>query len=449
MTDIKLTNKNMVGAANDYAAALRFLQEQTKFGINLGLARIERLLELMGNPEKQGVKYLHIGGTNGKGSVSAFLSAIMPAAGKSCGLFTSPHLHTYRERYRINNQLISREEVTSRINAIKPLLEKMAAEGSEAPTEFEVSTALALKYFADKQTEYAVVEVGLGGEIDSTNVITPELSVITNVAIDHIDYLGGTVEEIARVKAGIIKPGRPCVTCAEDAAVLAVLRQKAAAVGAPLHCYGEAFAVADAAFDATGQTFTYVDLQSGDRLAKLRINLLGEHQLKNAAAAVAAARLLDVPEAAIREGLAAARWPGRLELVSEQPLIVLDGAHNEAGMIALAAAIKTYWPGRKICAVLGMLADKQRREALCHLLPLLDRAVICRVPSYRAGDWETLGELCRDYNVPYQLIEEVPKAVAAGRAELANGADMLLISGSLYMLADARACLVEVETDDI
>lgn len=444
-----MTDNNMVGAANDYAAALRFLQEQTKFGINLGLARIQRLLELMGNPQQQGVKYLHIGGTNGKGSVSAMLSAVMLAAGRDCGLFTSPHLHTYRERYRINDQLISREEVVCRINSIKPLLEQMAAEGSEAPTEFEVSTALALKYFADKQTEYAVVEVGLGGEIDSTNVIMPELSVITNVAIDHVDYLGGTVKEIAAVKAGIIKPGRPCVTCAEDEAVLAVLRDKAKAVGAPLLCINEAFSVADAAFDKTGQTFTYVDLQSGDKLVGLRINLPGEHQLKNAAAAVAAARLLDVPEAAIRKGLLAARWPGRLEVMSENPLIVLDGAHNEAGMIALAAAIKRYWPARRICAVLGMLADKQRREALCHLLPLIDRAVICRVPSYRAGDWQTLGDLCCDYNVPYQLIENVPAAVAAGQAQLANGADMLLISGSLYMLADARACLVEVETDDI
>lgn len=441
-----MTNKNMVGAA-DYAAALRFLEEQTKFGINLGLARIERLLELMGNPEKQGVKYLHIGGTNGKGSVSAFLSAMMRAAGKRCGLFTSPHLHTYRERYRINGELISREDVVRRIEEIKPLLAQMAAEGSEVPTEFEVSTALALKYFTDKAAEYAVMEVGLGGEIDSTNVIMPELSVITNVAIDHIDYLGGTVEEIAAVKAGIIKPGKPCVTAAEDEAVLAVLEGKARAVGAPLICIGRDFAVKNARFDECSQTFDYVDLRTAEKMENLRINLLGEHQLKNAAAAVAAARLLGLPETAIRTGLGQASWPGRLEVVSREPLIVLDGAHNEAGMAALAAAIKQYWPGKKICAVLGMLADKQRKEALANLLPLLDRAVICRVPSYRAGDWESLGELCREYGVPYQLIEEVPCAVVAGQAELQNGADMLLISGSLYMLADARACLVEVETD--
>lgn len=439
----------MVGAA-EYAAALRFLEEQTKFGINLGLARIERLLELMGSPERQGVKYLHIGGTNGKGSVSAFLSSILIAAGKDCALFTSPHLHTYRERYRINNELISREEVVSRVERIKPLLAQMAAEGAEAPTEFEVSTALALNYFTERKTEYAVIEVGLGGEIDSTNVITPELSIITNVAIDHVDYLGNTPAEIATVKAGIIKAGKPCFTAADDEAVLQVLRDKAEKVNAPLYCYGRDFVINSATFDEAGQEFTYEDLRSGERIVGLHIGLLGEHQLKNAALAVAAARYLGVTENAIRDGLAAARWAGRLEVVSRKPLIVLDGAHNEAGMIALSAAINTYWRGRKICAVLGMLADKQRREALRHLLPLLDSAVICRVPSYRAGDWQTLGELCREYGVPYQLIEDVPSAVAAGQAQVADGAaDMLLISGSLYMLADARACLVEVETDEL
>lgn len=444
-----MTNNNIGGAA-EYAAALRFLEDCTKFGINLGLGRIERLLALMGNPERQGVKYLHIGGTNGKGSVSAFLSSILLAAGKDCGLFTSPHLHTYRERYRINNELISREEVVRRVERIKPLLAKMQAEGTEAPTEFEVSTAMALNYFTERKTEYAVIEVGLGGEIDSTNVITPKLSIITNVAIDHTDYLGNTPAEIAAVKAGIIKADKPCFTAAEDEAVLAVLRGKAESVGAPLYCYGEDFVVGGAAFDEGGQTFTYEDLRNGERIEGLRINLVGEHQLKNAALAVAAARSLGLSEAAIREGLAAAKWPGRLEVVSREPLIVLDGAHNEAGMLALSAAIRQYWPKRKICAVLGMLADKQRREALRHLLPLLDSAVICRVPSYRAGDWESLGELCKEYGVPYRLIEEVPAAVAAGKASLTEGAaDMLLISGSLYMLADARACLVEVETDEL
>lgn len=443
-----MTNTEFLAGAADYAAALRFLEEQTKFGINLGLGRIQRLLQLMGNPQQQGVKYLHIGGTNGKGSVSAMLSACLIAADKSCGLFTSPHLHTYRERYRINNNLISREEIVRRVQAVKPLLAQMQAEGAEAPTEFEVSTAMALNYFTEAKTEYAVIEVGLGGEIDSTNVITPELAIITNVAIDHIDYLGNTKEEIAAVKAGIIKAGKPCFTAAEDEAVLAVLRQKAMSVEAPLFCYGQDFTVSDVVYDESGQTFTYNDLRTGEALCGLRINLLGEHQLKNAALAVAAARYLNLPQAAIYSGLQAARWPGRLEVVCQNPLIVLDGAHNEAGMQALAAAIKRYWPGKKICAVLGMLADKQRREALCHLLPLLDSAVICRVPSYRAGDWQTLGELCREYKVPYQLIEEVPAAVAAGRAGLQNGADMLLISGSLYMLADARACLVEVETDE-
>lgn len=438
---------NLTEAA-EYTAALRFLEEQTKFGVNLGLQRIKRLLALMDDPERAGVKYLHIGGTNGKGSVSVMLAGILQAAEYKCGLFTSPHLHSYRERYRINGALISKAEVVRQVARIKPLLAAMQAEGAEAPTEFEVSTAMALRYFTESRADYAVIEVGLGGEIDSTNVITPELSVITNVAMDHLEYLGNTLAEIAAVKAGIIKPGKPCFTAAEDEQVLQVITDKAESVGAPLYVLGRDFMIENAARDAGGQSFDFIDKRRGDKLAGLWLNLLGEHQLKNAALAVAAARELAMSDEHIRRGLAGAVWPGRLEVVSKQPLIVLDGAHNAAGMQALAAAIREYWPGRKICAVLGMLADKQRREALAYLLPLLDSAVICRVPSYRAGDWQTLGELCRECGVPYKLIEDVPAAVRAGQAALGEGADMLLVSGSLYMLAEARAYLLGVEQDD-
>ncbi len=432
-----------------YAAALRFLEDCTKFGINLGLGRIERLLQLMDEPHKAGVKYLHIGGTNGKGSVSAFLSAILRVAEQKCALFSSPHLHSYRERYRINGEMISRSKLVAQIERIKPLLAQMQAEGAEQPTEFEVSTALALRYFSDSCVDYAVMEVGMGGEIDSTNVILPELSVITNVAMDHMDYLGHNPAEIATVKSGIIKEGRPAFTAAADAEVLAVLADKAAAVGAPLYVLGRDFAVADAVHDEVGQTFTFCDLRRGMELPDLQINLLGAHQLNNAALAVAAALELGIDVAAIYAGLSAARWPGRLEVISDEPLIVLDGAHNTAGMQALSAAIREYWPNKKIVAVLGMLADKERREALQNLLPLLDKAVICRVPSYRAGDWESLGEVCVEFGVPYELVEEVSAAVDAGMVLAAEeNADMLLISGSLYMLADARAHLLGVAADE-
>ncbi len=453
-----------------YFAALQFLAERTKFGINLGLQRIEKLLALLGNPHWQGApRYIHVGGTNGKGSVSVMLSEMLQACGYKTGLFTSPHLHSYRERFRLNGQPLSKQELVRQLALIQPALDQMAAAGEEPPTEFEISTALALHYFTEQQADWAVIEVGMGGEIDSTNVIQPELALITNVAMDHMAYLGETVAEIAAVKAGIIKPGVPALTAAQNPAALAVLQKRAAAVQTQLWQLGRDFAYQLRQADENGQTFHWQSLTENKlTYADLSIQLLGEHQLANAALAVAAADKLALPAAAVRQGLAAARWPGRLEIVGRQPLTLLDGAHNVAGMQALSAALQQYWPGRPIVAVLGMLADKERAEALRLLLPLVSRAVITRVPSPRAGDWQALAEICRELAVPCQLVEVVPQAVAAGQQELAalreslaevsdggrltagrpEAEPLLLVTGSLYMLAEARAYLLGIEQEN-
>lgn len=443
-----------------YAKALHFLAERTKFGINLGLQRIEKLLALLGNPHRQGApKYIHVGGTNGKGSVSIMLAEILQACGYKTGLFTSPHLHSYRERFRLNGQPLSKAELVHQLAIIQPFLDQMAAAGEEAPTEFEISTALALHYFTEQQADWAVIEVGMGGEIDSTNVIQPELAVITNVAMDHMAYLGETVAEIAAVKAGIIKPGVPTLTAAQDQAALAVLQKRAAVKDTSLEQLGRDFAYLPRKVAESGQIFDWqklaVNNSDGNNLvyADLSIQLLGEHQLANASLAVAAAAKLDLPEAAVRQGLAAARWPGRLEIVNRQPLTVLDGAHNVAGMQALSAALQQYWPGRPIVAVLGMLADKERAEALRLLLPLVSRAVITKVPSPRAGDWQALAEICQEFAVPCQLVESVPQAVEAGRQilqsdELNGDEPLFLVTGSLYMLAEARAYLLGIEQEN-
>ncbi len=341
-------------------------------------------------------------------------------------------------------------DLVRQLAVIRPLLVQLEEQGEEAPTEFEVSTALALHYFQQRQADWAVMEVGLGGEIDSTNVIQPDLTMITNVAMDHMDYLGHTLTEIAGVKAGIIKPGVPLLTAAQDAEVLAVLQDRAQAAGSQLLQLGRDFAYEVEKSDIDGQTFTYCDKLSGECWSGLHIRLLGEHQLANAALAAAAARRLGLSETAVRSGLAAADWPGRLEIVSQKPLVVLDGAHNVAGMQALSAALRQYWPERPIVAVLGMLADKEREAALRLLLPQLSQAVITRVPSPRAGDWQALAEICREYGVPCQLEEDVAAAVAAGQRLAANSAaePLLLVTGSLYMLADARASLLGIEQEN-
>ncbi len=443
-----------------YAKALHFLAERTKFGINLGLQRIEKLLALLGNPHRQGApKYIHVGGTNGKGSVSIMLAEILQACGYKTGLFTSPHLHSYRERFRLNGQPLSKAELVHQLAIIQPFLDQMAAAGEEAPTEFEISTALALHYFTEQQADWAVIEVGMGGEIDSTNVIQPELAVITNVAMDHMAYLGETVAEIAAVKAGIIKPGVPTLTAAQNQAALAVLQKRAAVKDTSLEQLGRDFAYLPRKVAESGQIFDWQKLAVNNSdennlvYADLSIQLLGEHQLANASLAVAAAAKLDLPEAAVRQGLAAARWPGRLEIVNRQPLTVLDGAHNVAGMQALSGALQQYWPGRPIVAVLGMLADKERAEALRLLLPLVSRAVITKVPSPRAGDWQALAEICQEFAVPCQLVESVPQAVAAARQilqsdELNGEEPLFLVTGSLYMLAEARAYLLGIEQEN-
>ncbi len=440
--------KNNIEA--EYAAALEFLASQTKFGINLGLGRITRLLELLGDPHKQGVKYIHIGGTNGKGSVSAFVAAGLRAAGYKTAVFNSPHLHSYRERYVIDGEMISREELVRYIEMLKPVLAKMQVEGAEQPTEFELSTALALRYFSDKQVDYAVIEVGMGGMIDSTNVIVPEVALITNVAIDHMDYLGHTVAEIAAVKAGIIKPGVPVFTAAKDPDAIAEMAKAAEKCGSRLGLIGRDFDYGNVygkvAANENSQRFDFLDIAGNEEISGLQINMLGQHQLANAALAVAGMREIGLSWDAIRDGLMSARWPGRLEVISQNPLILIDGAHNVAGMQALSAAIREYWPGKSIVAVLGMLADKEREKALGELLPLLSEVIVTRVPSYRAGDWETLAEVCRAGGVPSRTVESVAEAVEAGRSALHPG-QMLLISGSLYMLAGARAHLLGIGPD--
>lgn len=428
----------------DFAEAMEFLRDRTRFGCNLGLQRIEGLLRKLDNPHQKQVKYIHIGGTNGKGSTLAYLSKILQYAGYKVGTFISPHLHSYTERMQINGENISEEKVAELITDIKPLLEELEAEGSEPPTEFEVNTAMALLYFTREHVDYAILEVGLGGAIDSTNVIYPEVSVITNVAMDHMDYLGKTIEEIAAVKAGIIKSGRPVITGSRDKRVLSVISEKAAAEQSEM-------LVLDRDFHWENRK-AQPDIQSADFIRNdLKLNfstrMLGKHQLDNAALAIMAAKLLGVyNNELIAHAVHDTVWQGRLEIMSKAPLVVIDGAHNVAGMTALADAINEYWQDYEIVAVIGMLADKERAEALATLLPKVSRAVVTKVPNMRAGNWEYLAEICGEHGVPTECREFVDDACMTGLAavnDIAAPRKMLLVTGSLYMIADARAFLME------
>ncbi|MGI6360958.1 MAG: bifunctional folylpolyglutamate synthase/dihydrofolate synthase [Bacillota bacterium] len=428
----------------NYQESLNYLENLQKFGIKPGLLRIKELVRRLGNPHLSESKFVHVAGTNGKGSVSALLSSVCVAEGYVTGFFSSPHLHCYRERYRLNNCLISKKELASLVSEIKEQVEAMVSEGWESPTEFEVSTALALLYFARRQAQVVIMECGLGGDLDSTNIIRAQLALITNVSLDHCQYLGKTIKEVAKAKAGIIKPQAQVITAACGEA-LEVIKQSAGEKGAQLLVLDEDFSYRrQSDFAKEGQIFSLKTPQK--TYQQLKLPLLGEHQLKNAALAVMAAEKLGIGEAAVKSGLAAVKWPGRLEILSKEPLVVLDGAHNADGMKALSQALAEYWPKRRVIAVLGMLADKERQEALAHLLPRVERAIISCPANERAGNWQYLAEIAHKYNVETELYADIDAACKRGLSLVCQEGcqekhqeikPLLLVTGSLFLLPQA------------
>ncbi|GFN22609.1 bifunctional folylpolyglutamate synthase/dihydrofolate synthase [Thermanaeromonas sp. C210] len=435
----------------DYPQALAYLRDLTKFGVNLGLGRMEELLERLGNPHRR-LRFFHIGGTNGKGSVAAMVAAILQAAGYRVGLFTSPHLHSYTERIRLNGQEIRREHVAEILTRMRPLLDGMVKEGHEHPTEFEVSTALAFHYFNEVGADYVVLEVGLGGSFDSTNVIPSSLvSVITNVGLDHMDYLGHTLVEIAGEKAGIIKDRAVVVTGADKPEALEVIETRCRRKGAILYRLGKEFTYNPTEVSCRGGRMDWKGL--GRTYPGLRVALLGRHQLSNAALAVAvmeAARRhhnLDVLEEHIREGLDRAFWPGRLEIVNRRPLVVLDGAHNYDGALALKRSLEELFPHRRLILVLGMLADKEREKVVAALVPLAQAVIITRPNNPRAGDWKVLGLHARRFTPHVHIIRHISQAMETALG-LAGPEDLICATGSLYMVAEAREWFLMKKKED-
>ncbi|MCL6635193.1 MAG: bifunctional folylpolyglutamate synthase/dihydrofolate synthase [Peptococcaceae bacterium] len=426
----------------NYDEAIEYLANLTKFGFNFGLERIQELLRCLGSPHRH-LKVIHVGGTNGKGSTAVMVDRILREAGYRTGIFTSPHLHSYTERYRIDGVEIAPEKVAGIIAELRPHLEAMVAEGFEHPTEFEVGTALAFLHFCREKVDYLVLEVGLGGAIDSTNVITPQVAVITNVAMDHMDYLGHTVREIAAVKAGIVKPGVPLVTAAADPEALAVLEDACREARAPLIRIGRDVVFETAASTPAGHRFA-VNGRLG-RYGDLFLPLIGKHQLTNAATAVAAVEVLMERGAAVtgdtvRRALAAVRWPARLEVVRDSPLVIIDGAHNYDGARSLSRAIRDYYSGRRLILVLGMLGDKERSKVVAELAPLARAVVVTRPNSPRAGDWQALAREARRFVSDVEVIEDIGPAVERALRQ-AGPQDLVVITGSLYMVAEARELL--------
>ena len=418
----------------EYAEALTKLHSLNRFGIRPGLSRVRELLRRLGDPERDpALRYIHIAGTNGKGSCGAMLQSMLRAAGTRTGFFSSPHLLHHCERYRVDGGNLPEADFARLFTRVWEQIEAMRREGWESPSEFEAVTALSLLAFHEAGVEWAVMECGLGGLYDSTNVIPAELAIITNVGMDHMDYLGNTVPEIAAQKAGIIHAGQTVVTAAEGEA-LRIIADRAAECGDPLLTAGRDFT---ARVTESGDRGFLLDIECRDRTYHgLELPLLGLHQVMNAACSVQAAEAAGLPEQTIRQGLAHVSWPCRLEAVSRDPLVVVDGAHNADGMEALAQALWLYWGGLRVCGLVGMLDDKQREEALSHILPRLDQVIVTR-PGYpaRSTAWAEVGEIVRAYGKEPLLIEDSRAALAAA---MSADCDMVLICGSLYLAADLR-----------
>lgn len=423
-----------------YEEALAYLASLGKFGMNFGLARIEKLTALMNHPERR-YKVIHITGSNGKGSTTAMLAAVLRAAGCRTAMYTSPHLTDYTERFTVNGEEISRAALAAAVAHVRGLVDTMVAGGGEHPTEFEVLTAAAFHYFAAAGAEYAVIEAGLGGLLDSTNVVAPALAVITNVSLEHTDRCGSTVAEIAAHKAGIIKAGAPVVTAARGEA-LDVIRRAADDKGAPLYVLGRDFYAEAAGRDGRGQQVAVVSRTRGD-LGRFTVPLLGRHQAENAALAVMAALTLAEKDGritldAVRAGLAATRWPGRFEVFDGRPPVIVDGAHNPDGAAVLRATLDEVFPGRDVVFVLGILADKDIAGITGALVRSGDSVVAVRPLSERAASPEAVLAGLAAWHA--ETADNVAAALARAR-ELAGADGLVCAAGSLYLVGPARACV--------
>ena len=401
----------------------------------------------LGNPERAPYRIIHVTGTNGKGSVCAMIDACLRQAGYRVGLYMSPYIEEFTERIQVNRVPIAPEALAALVGEVRPHAAAMVDEGLESPTEFEVTTGAAFLYYARQNLDWLVLEVGLGGRFDATNIVKePVVSVITNVSLDHTSILGETVEKIARDKAGIIKSGVPCVTGVTGAGPLAMIRAEAERQEAPLYRVLPAWQAAG--HDLTGQVFNLVTRKR--EYHGLRLGLLGRHQLANAACAVTALEaaeswsLRPIPPDAIRSGLAVAQWPGRLEVLhgatGPGPVVAIDGAHNAAGAEVLSEAVADYFEGRRVILVAGMLGDKDIDAVLTHVVPLASVVIATTPNSPRALAAAALGQRVRALGATPQIVPEVEPALDLALS-LAGPEDAVLVAGSLYLAGPARTYL--------
>ena len=422
-----------------YTRCLNEMFGLRRFGIKLGLDTMRQMLDGLDHPEK-GFRTIHVAGTNGKGSVAAMLASILRRKGVRTGLYTSPHLVRFNERIVINGQPVSDQQVLQAYRRVRS-----AARPDREPTFFECTTAMALAEFARRNVEWAIVETGMGGRLDATNIISPALSVITNISLEHREYLGHTIRAIAYEKAGIIKPETPVVTGVRQPTAIAQVEAAATANHAPLYRLGKDFRVRR----HPNGSFTYSGIDNTWK--QIKTSLTGSHQAQNAALALAVCEVLgriglELPPEQIRAGLLQTRWPGRLEVVSTEPFVLLDGAHNLTAARNLASHLTSELSHRRITLVVGMLDDKPYRDMLQALVPTSQKVVVTRPKIGRGLPAETLLPVVRKMNPNVAVVADVGRALRQAIAET-GPADAVVVAGSLYVVGEAKQALAEMDLD--
>jgi dihydrofolate synthase/folylpolyglutamate synthase len=421
--------------AMSYEESLEYLFPLVRAGTKLGLENITELLSHIGNPHGS-LMSVHVAGSKGKGSVCSFISSILKEAGYRVGTFTSPHLVDFTERIRINWEPIPEEDVVRLVSELKPIADRMSIESiTKSPSFFEIATAMAFKYFEEKEVDFAVIEAGMGGRYDSTNVITPVLSVFTHLSMEHSEHLGRSLARIAKDKAGIVKDGVPVILSERSDVIEQACKKRAC----DLTILGEQIRFGRDSFDASGQDFW---VENGDR-KEFHLNLLGNFQVQNAATAYAAAIKLreleyEISDEAMRNGFESARWPGRLHVIQKNPIVVVDSTHDFDGATKLIESLKELFSYDKVVTVFAALEDKDVERIASVLGPFSNQVICTQVDYHKALPASRVEKSFKDHNEEVTTISTVNEALDIALRE-ANDGDLVCITGSIFTASEAFA----------
>lgn len=427
----------------DYNESLKYIEETHKFGIRLGLDNMSKLLDLLGNPQDK-LKIIHVAGTNGKGSTCSFITSILKEAGYKVGTYTSPFLETFTERIRVNEENIPEEDVARIVTLIKEKIEYMVKEGYSYPTEFEIVTTMAFYYYYEQNVDYVALEVGLGGRYDATNIIkSSEVSVIGSISLDHINILGDTIAKIAYEKGGIIKENGVAIVYDQSDEAKDVIKNI---------CIEKNANYIEIKFDDINVKKSDIYSQiydatiMGKRYENLEIKLIGDHQINNSILAISTIKYLqenknlNISEEDIRKGIMKTRWAGRIERIKDNPIFIIDGAHNEDGAKSLARAIENNFKEKKLTLLIGMLEDKDIDTVLDILIPKFNKIITTTPDSPRAMDSSQLRDKVLKYNknvIDKSNVEDAVDYVL----ENSNSEDVIISAGSLYMIGHVRTII--------